>query len=168
MVVGVLAGTAPSGVGSIRADEVSKEAKEKEAQGKASKGDAKAVAKPKIAVFRLAGAVSESPADETFSFGGLASVSLHDLVARIDEHGVARALIQQEIAVLLEGADHELLDLHRFAAASRSFARYFSAAIAAGVASPAAVVTCRVSCARTSPATNRPGTLDAMFWSVMM
>jgi protease-4 len=39
--------------------------------------------KPHIAVFRLAGPVTESPAEESFSLGGSTGVSLKDLVARL-------------------------------------------------------------------------------------
>ena len=44
--------------------------------------------------------------------------------------------------------------------------RYFSTAIAAVVASPTAVVTCRVSCDRTSPAAKSPGMDVCMIASV--
>ncbi len=39
--------------------------------------------KPKIAVFRLAGDVTELPPDETFSFGAVGGISLRDLVERM-------------------------------------------------------------------------------------
>ena len=48
---------------------------------------AKPEAKPKVAVFRLTGNVTESPVDETFAFGGTTSVSLNDLVARMQKAG---------------------------------------------------------------------------------
>src|SRR5947208_15670945 len=38
---------------------------------------------PRVAVFRLAGPVTESPADDTFSLGGASAVPLKDLVARM-------------------------------------------------------------------------------------
>ena len=43
--------------------------------------------KPKIAVFRLAGDITELPADETFSLGGVSGTSLNDLVARMKKAG---------------------------------------------------------------------------------
>jgi protease-4 len=49
-----------------------------------ARGDDKATtAKPRIAVFRLAGAVTETPTEDLFSFGSSASVTLKDLVARM-------------------------------------------------------------------------------------
>ncbi len=39
--------------------------------------------KPRIAVFRLAGDLTELPPDETFSFGAVGGVSLRDLVERM-------------------------------------------------------------------------------------
>ena len=85
-------------------------------------------------------------------------------------------------AVLLEGPDDEGGDLHQTwtEVALTSIGggtgsgcpffravRYFSTPMAAVVASPTAVVTWRVSCARTSPAANSPGTEVCMFASVM-
>jgi protease-4 len=49
--------------------------------------DAKPDAKPKVAVFRLMGDLTESPVDETLSLGGAASISLNDLVARMQKAG---------------------------------------------------------------------------------
>src|SRR5262245_13115485 len=43
----------------------------------------KAAGKARVAVFRLAGAVTESDADDPFSFGSPRSVTLKDLVARM-------------------------------------------------------------------------------------
>src|SRR6185312_7483198 len=83
----------------------------------------------------------------------------------IDDDGIAGLLVDDEIRVLLERADGTRQNLHtayppvatiRPTDESRSDARYFSAAIAAVVPSPAAVVTWRVSCDRTSPAANSP------------
>ena len=48
---------------------------------------AKPEARPKVAVFRLTGDITESPVDETFSLGGVTSVSLNDLVARMLKAG---------------------------------------------------------------------------------
>jgi protease-4 len=52
------------------------------APGKEEKKTAN-VGTARIAVFRLAGPVTESPADDTFALGGPAGVSLKDLVARL-------------------------------------------------------------------------------------
>jgi protease-4 len=41
--------------------------------------------KPRIAVFRLAGALKETPTDETFNFGGEPSVPLAEVAARMDK-----------------------------------------------------------------------------------
>src|SRR5882724_10214775 len=43
--------------------------------------------KPRIAVFRLSGDVTELPPDETFSFGAITGVSLRQLVERIKKAG---------------------------------------------------------------------------------
>ena len=83
MLATVLAGPSAWWVAPARGDEKPKEKPAKAAK-EAPKGDA---AKPKIAVFRLAGDVTEAPADETFSFGVSASVSLKDLVARMKKAG---------------------------------------------------------------------------------
>lgn len=73
-------------------------------------------------------------------------------VARIYKDGVSRMTVLEEVGVLLEWTDDKGLDVHALAASevdgdatSRSAVRYFSAATAAVVASPTAVVTCRVS-----------------------
>ncbi len=83
MLATALAGPSAWWVAPARGDEKPKEEPANAAK-EAPKGDA---AKPKIAVFRLAGDVTEAPADETFSFGGPASVSLKDLVARMKKAG---------------------------------------------------------------------------------
>ena len=83
MLATVLAGPSAWWVAPARGDDTPKEEPAKAAKEEA-KEDA---AKPKVAVFRLAGGVTEAPADETFSFGGPASVSLKDLVARIKKAG---------------------------------------------------------------------------------
>ncbi len=56
---------------------------------------------------------------------------------------------------------------HDTGVTDRRLVRYFSTAIAAVVASPTAVVTCRVSCTRRSPAANRPG-IDVSIRSLVM
>ena len=55
------------------------------AEGPAGKKEARKAdaGKPVIAVFRLAGSITESPADETFSFSLAPSTPLKDLVARM-------------------------------------------------------------------------------------
>src|SRR2546430_14131370 len=65
------------------------------------------------------------------------------LLARIDDGAFGRRLVDNEIGVLDERAVGNLNDSHEPTAAfsfSRNAARYFSTAIAAGVASPTAVV----------------------------
>src|SRR5216683_2401795 len=84
--------------------------------------------------------------------------------ARIDDDAQTRLLVDDDIGVLGEHAIGDLDDLHFFALAfalpspccSRNDLRYFSTAIAAVVASPTAVVICRVTWLRTSPAANSP------------
>src|SRR6185437_12920703 len=98
------------------------------------------------------------------------------LVARIDQDGAICRLVHDEIRILLKRSDRERLELHAvyppdptigsLGSPSASALRYFSAAMAAVVASPTAVVTWRVSCARTSPAANNPRMLVCMFASV--
>jgi len=86
------------------------------------------------------------------------------LLAGVDQDRLGAFGIEDEIAVLGELAVGKRNDFEvrcRQAASAfprvfRSF-RYFSTAIAAVVASPTAVVTWRVSCARRSPAAKRPG-----------
>ncbi len=95
-------------------------------------------------------------------------------VAGIDQDGNPRRLVGDEVAVLLEGSHHEAFDLHDAPPAVASAfwrslrkVRYFSAATAAVVASPTAVVTCLVSCTRTSPAAKRPGIVVCICQSVI-
>ena len=42
-------------------------------------------AKPTVAVFRLAGSVSEAPSDEGFPFGGAKAIGLRDLILRLEK-----------------------------------------------------------------------------------
>jgi protease IV len=52
--------------------------------------------KPRIAVFRLAGAVKETPSDEVFNFGGETGVPLEDLISRMDKaakDGAVKAVV---------------------------------------------------------------------------
>src|SRR5207253_405772 len=83
------------------------------------------------------------------------------LLARIDDGAFGRRFVHHEVGVLDELAVRDRHHLHdatpAFSFCSRSVARYFSTAIAAVVASPTAVVICRVSWLRTSPAANSPG-----------
>src|SRR5687767_13424597 len=92
-------------------------------------------------------------------------------VPRIYDRCLTAVAIHDEIAVLLKGTGFERQELerrqrHTGTPASRRAVRNFSAAMAAVVASPTAVVTCRVSWTRTSPAANKPGTDVCMFVSV--
>jgi protease-4 len=57
--------------------------------------------KPVIAVFRLAGAITESPADETFSLSMAPSTSLKDLVARLKK--AARDPAVKAVVILPDG-----------------------------------------------------------------
>src|SRR6266576_2670525 len=89
--------------------------------------------------------------------------------AGIDHGAFAGGLIDHDVTVLDELTVGDRDDLHAtvaFAFFSRSWARYFSTAMAAVVASPTAVVIWRVIWARTSPAANRPGTDVIIFSSV--
>src|SRR5712671_5380742 len=97
---------------------------------------------------------------------GLRACGLHlmqdqaGLFAGIDDRALAGLLVDDEIAVLGERSVGNLNDFHfcplPSPCCSRSALRYFSTAIAAVVASPTAVVICRVTWLRTSPAANRP------------
>src|SRR5687767_8539148 len=93
------------------------------------------------------------------------------IVTRVHDRRVAAVAIDDEVGVFLErpGLERENVEnrgVHAVAIASRRAVRYFSAAMAAVVASPTAVVTCRVSCTRTSPAANSPG-IDVCMWSLV-
>src|SRR5438552_5404283 len=57
--------------------------------------------KPVIAVFRLHGEITESPPDETLSFGGPKAVSLKDLIARLKKAGEDASV--KAVVVLAEG-----------------------------------------------------------------
>ena len=64
--------------------------------GKEAKKEPPAPPKPRIAVFRLAGAVKETPTDEVFNFGGETGVPLQELVARMDraaKDGAVKAVV---------------------------------------------------------------------------
>jgi protease-4 len=57
--------------------------------------------KPKVVVFRLAGAVNESGREETISLGGVAPVSLRTLVERMDKAAKDEAV--KAVVLLLDG-----------------------------------------------------------------
>ncbi len=78
MAAGLLAHLATIGAaGTARGDD-------RGAQTKGAPGEKKPVPpKPRIAVFRLAGDLTERPPDETFSFGAVGGTSLRDLVERM-------------------------------------------------------------------------------------
>src|SRR4051812_8990741 len=94
------------------------------------------------------------------------------LVTRIDEDRAPTFFIHHQVGVFGKWADGAKVDLHALYPPAPSIAppgvpsfnnlRYFSAAIAAVVASPTAVVTWRVSCDRRSPAANNPRMLVCM------
>ncbi len=56
--------------------------------------------KPKIAVFRLAGPVEETPREEIFNFGGETGISLETLVARMDK--AAKDSAVKAVVILLD------------------------------------------------------------------
>ncbi len=74
------------------------------------------------------------------------------LFTGIDDGALARLLVDNEVAILGEHAVRDRDDLHFLPLALRNF----STAMAAVVASPTAVVICRVTWLRTSPAANSP------------
>jgi protease-4 len=83
MAAGLLAYLDMWGAATARGDDVKAQAKPS-AASKNGQPDAKpAPPKPRIAVFRLAGDVTELPPDETFSFGAVTGTSLRDLVERM-------------------------------------------------------------------------------------
>ena len=88
----LLVATAMPGATSIRADDKPE---------KAGEGEAKKEAKPKVAVFRLKGSVSEAPAEESLFLGSGPSVSLKDLVSRIKKAGEDKEV--KAIVLLHEG-----------------------------------------------------------------
>ena len=72
------------------------QAKAADAGKEAKKEPAPAPPKPRIAVFRLAGAVKETPTDEVFNFGGETGVPLRELVERMDKaakDGAVKAVV---------------------------------------------------------------------------
>jgi protease-4 len=70
--------------------------------------------KPKIAVFRLAGDLTELPPDETFSFGAVGGISLRDLVERMkkaeDDANVKAVVFLHEGGSVGAGQAEELRD----------------------------------------------------------
>ena len=82
----LMAGLAVWPTVTVRGDEPAAQTKGTPAKG--DKESAKpAPPKPKIAVFRLAGDVTELPPDETFSFGAIGGTSLRELLERIKKAG---------------------------------------------------------------------------------
>jgi protease IV len=79
-------------IGAARADDPKKEPKK---ESKSFSG------KPVVAVFRFSSGVSESPADDTFSFGGPTPISLKDLVARLRK--AAKDPAVRAVALIAEG-----------------------------------------------------------------
>ena len=83
---GLLAVLAGLGVSRVRGDESG--AQEKSTAAKAVPPEKKpAPPKPRIAVFRLAGDLTQLPPDETFSFGAVGGTSLRDLIERMKKAG---------------------------------------------------------------------------------
>ena len=84
-----------------KAGEASKEAKKEPAPPK-----------PRIAVFRLAGAVKETPRDEVFNFGGETGVPLLELVTRMDKAAKEswRSYLSKEGVALLDESLREYVD----------------------------------------------------------
>src|SRR4051794_37488008 len=95
LAAGVLMGPA------ARAQEKPKETPAAAVQTKAADGNKgtkkePAPPKPRIAVFRLAGTVKETPTDQVFNFGGETGAPLQELVARMDraaKDGVVKAVV---------------------------------------------------------------------------
>ncbi len=83
---GLMAGLAAWPAVPVRGDEPPGQAKGTPAKGE-KEGAKPAPPKPKIAVFRLAGDVTELPPDETFSFGAIGGTSLRELLDRIKKAG---------------------------------------------------------------------------------
>src|SRR5262245_38337992 len=69
--------------------------------GSASKKESKASKPGVVAVFRFSNGVSESPADDTFSFTGQGPVPLKDLVARMRK--AAKDPAVKAVALLADG-----------------------------------------------------------------
>ena len=64
------------------------------------------LAKPRLAVFRLAGPVQETPREEVFNFGGDTGVPLATLVSRLDK--AAKDSSVKAVVILLEQTDRRL------------------------------------------------------------
>ena len=58
--------------------------------------------RPKVAVFRLAGPVGETPKEEIFNFGGDTGISLETLVSRMDK--AAKDSAVKAVVILLDQA----------------------------------------------------------------
>ena len=83
---GVLAVVAGLGASLPRGDEPGDQEKSAAAKGAAAEKKP-APPKPRIAVFRLAGDLTERPPDETFSFGSIGGTSLRELIDRMKKAG---------------------------------------------------------------------------------
>jgi protease IV len=84
MAAGLLAHLAGVSASLARGDEQGAQAKSSSTASKGAPAEKKpAPPKPRIAVFRLAGDVTELPPDETFSFGAVTGTSLRDLIERM-------------------------------------------------------------------------------------
>jgi protease-4 len=84
MAAGLMAHLAVLAASTARGDDKGAQTKGSPAATKSDHPEAKpAPPKPRIAVFRLAGDVTELPPDETFSFGAVGGTSLRDLVERM-------------------------------------------------------------------------------------
>jgi protease IV len=82
MTAGLLAHLAVLGASTTRGDDTGAQTKAAETKSGAP-ATKPAPPKPKIAVFRLAGDLTELPPDETFSFGAVTGISLRDLLERM-------------------------------------------------------------------------------------
>ncbi len=85
--LGLAAGLVPLlaawGTSTTRGDDAGAQAKGAAASKGAKPDDKPAPPKPKIAVFRLAGDLTELPPDETFSFGSIGGTSLRELIEKM-------------------------------------------------------------------------------------
>ena len=101
-VAGLLAGLVVWQAVPVRGDEQAPQTKPATSNPATPKAEAKpAPPKPRIAVFRLTGDVTELPPDETFSFGSVGGVSLRDLVERMKK--AARDPEVKAVVILHEG-----------------------------------------------------------------
>ncbi len=83
-------------------DTANKPAQAAEAAGAKDTKKAPEQPKPKVAVFRMAGPVGETPKEETFNFGGETGISLETLVSRMDK--AAKDSAVKAVVILLDQA----------------------------------------------------------------